>query len=64
MRENKCGRWKDMTLLIKNGRVIDPATGTDEVMDLFIEDDTIVKRDKKIEEKADKTMENQKHWRI
>ena len=46
-----------MTLLIKNGRVIDPATGTDEVMDLFIEDDTIVKRDKKIEEKADKTMD-------
>lgn len=46
-----------MTLLIKNGRIIDPDTKTDEVMDLFIEDDTIVKRDKKIEDKADKTID-------
>lgn len=46
-----------MTLLIKNGHVIDLDTQTDEVMDLFIEDDTIVKRDKKIEEKADKIID-------
>ena len=27
-----------MTILIKGGRILDPATKTDDVMDLFIED--------------------------
>lgn len=45
-----------MTLLIKNGRIIDPATKTDEVMDILIEDDKIAKRAKKIDTKADKTI--------
>lgn len=45
-----------MTLLIKNGRIIDPATKTDEVMDILIEDDKIAKRAKKIDTKADKTV--------
>ena len=32
-----------MTLLIKNGHVLDPATETDEEIDIFIEDGKIVK---------------------
>lgn len=43
-----------MTLLIKNGRIIDPATKTDKVLDILIEDDKIVKRAEKIDAKADK----------
>lgn len=46
-----------MTLLIKNGRVIDPDTKTDEEMDLLIEDGKIVTREKKLEAKADKTID-------
>lgn len=46
-----------MTLLIKNGRVIDPDTKTDEVMDILVEDEKIAKRAKKIEAKADKTID-------
>ena len=45
-----------MTLLIKNGRVIDPATRTDKQMDILVEDDRIVKRAEKIDTKADKTI--------
>ena len=33
-----------MTILIKGGRILDPATKTDDVMDLFIEDGVITKR--------------------
>ena len=46
-----------MKLLIKNGRVIDPATQTDAVSDVFVEDGKIVKVDKSIQEKADKTID-------
>ena len=45
-----------MTLLIKNGRVIDPATRTDKQMDILVEDDRIAKRAEKIDTKADKTI--------
>ena len=37
-----------MTLLIKNGHVLDPATETDEEIDIFIEDGKIAKRGKKL----------------
>lgn len=45
-----------MKCLIKNGRVIDPATKLDEVSDIFIENGRIVKVQKAIKEKADKTI--------
>ncbi|MBO5373567.1 MAG: dihydroorotase [Lachnospiraceae bacterium] len=43
-----------MNLLIKGGRVIDPATGTDVISDVWIEDGKIEKIAKTIKEKADK----------
>lgn len=47
-----------MSVLIKNGRVLDPATNTDEVMDLFIGDDGLIeKRAKKIAKKADSVID-------
>ncbi len=42
-----------MKILIKNGRLIDPATGRDEKGDLFINDSLIEKIDKNIRAKAD-----------
>lgn len=46
-----------MRVLIKNGRIIDPATQTDEVLDLLIEDGRIVKREKNSKEKADESID-------
>ena len=46
-----------MTILIKNGRVIDPATGTDEELDILIQDGIIVKREKGCKEKADEQID-------
>ena len=46
-----------MTILIKGGRILDPATKTDDVMDLFIEDGVITKRGKNIKKKAEKTID-------
>lgn len=46
-----------MKLLIKNGRVIDPATKTDAVSDVLIEDGRIAVVEKSIKEKADKTID-------
>ena len=46
-----------MTILIKNGRVIDPATKTDEVLDILIQDERIVKREKNSKEKADRIID-------
>lgn len=46
-----------MKILIKNGRVIDPATKTDAVADVLIEDGKIAKVEKAIKEKADKTIQ-------
>lgn len=37
-----------MTLLIKNGRVINPATNTDEILDILIEKETIIKMEKNL----------------
>ena len=45
-----------MTLLIKNGRVIDPATRTDKQMDILVEDDRIAKRAEKIDRKKKKPL--------
>lgn len=46
-----------MTLLIKNGHVLDPATGTDEVIDIVVEDGKISKRGKKLNAAADRIVD-------
>lgn len=46
-----------MTILIKGGRVLNPATNMDEIADVFIEDDKVTEIEKKITKKADKTIE-------
>ncbi len=47
-----------MSILIRQGRVLDPVDGTDEVRDLLIDDDgRIEKNAKKITEKADRIIE-------
>lgn len=45
-----------MKLLLKGGRVINPATQMDEIADVFIEDDKVIKIEKNIKEKADRTI--------
>ena len=42
-----------MKLLIKNGRVLNPATTFDQVADVLIEEDKIVRIDRYIDENAD-----------
>lgn len=42
-----------MKILIKNGRVIDPKNGRDEILDIFINGNIIEKIDKNIMEKGD-----------
>lgn len=51
-----------MRLLIKNGRVIDPSTNTDNVQDILVENDKISKIGKELEEKADKVINAQGKW--
>ena len=46
-----------MTLLIKNGHVINPATETDEVSDVLAEDGKVVKMEKNIKAKADRVID-------
>ncbi len=47
-----------MAILIREGRILDPSDGTDEVMDLLINDEgTIEKREKKIKEKGERVIE-------
>lgn len=46
-----------MTILIQNGTVIDPATGTNEVMDLYVEDGTIKERGHNLMKNADQIIE-------
>lgn len=46
-----------MTILIKGGRVLDPATDTDELLDIYIEDGRIVKREKNCKIKADRVVD-------
>lgn len=46
-----------MTILIKNGRVINPATKMDEVADVLIENDKVLEIQKDIDRKADQVIE-------
>ena len=46
-----------MKTLIKNGRVIDPASSTDEVKDILLEDGIILKVDKDIKEEAENVID-------
>lgn len=46
-----------MKIIIKNGRVLNPATNTDEICDVLIENGTVVKMEKKIEEKGDREID-------
>lgn len=46
-----------MSILIKNGRVLDPATATDQVADIYVEKDVIQKIGKGLNEKADQVLD-------
>ena len=46
-----------MNILLKNGKVIDYATKTNEIMDILIEDGIIIKVAKEILDSADKTID-------
>ena len=46
-----------MKILIKGGRVLDPASNTDAIKDILIEDDMIVKVEENITDKADSVIE-------
>lgn len=46
-----------MTVLIKGGRVINPATEMDEIADILIEDEKVVKIEKEIQKDADKVID-------
>lgn len=46
-----------MRILIKNGRIINPATGMDQVSDLLVEDDKVAKIQKNIEDAADQVID-------
>lgn len=41
-----------MKLLIKNGRVVDPSSGTDETLDVLVEEGAVARVDKRIQDKA------------
>ncbi len=46
-----------MTILIKNGRVINPAENLDNVMDIYVEDGIIKEKNKDIKKNADKIID-------
>lgn len=46
-----------MTILIKNGHVINPATGTDEVLNVLIEDGKVSKMEKGLKAKAEQEID-------
>jgi dihydroorotase len=46
-----------MTILIKNGHVVDPQNKIDEAMDILVENGLVKKVAKKIADKADKTID-------
>ena len=46
-----------MSILIKGGRVINPATQMEEEADVLIEEDKVVEMKKNIEEKADRVLD-------
>ena len=51
-----------MKLLIKNGRVIDPANNIDKVLDVLVEDNKISKVEENITDSADKTIDAKGCW--
>ncbi len=51
-----------MKILIKNGRLINPATGIDEVMDVLVNDSVVEKIEKNINDNADKIIDADKCW--
>lgn len=51
-----------MGTLVKGGRVIDPATGTDDVMDILIEDGIIKKVGKSVTSKNAEVIDAKKKW--
>lgn len=51
-----------MKLLIQNGQVIDPASQTNEVLDILIENGIISKIEKKITDKADTVINAEGNW--
>lgn len=51
-----------MKILIKNGRLINPATGVDKKTDIYIENDKVVKIAEKIESEADKIIDAENMW--
>lgn len=53
---------EQMRLLIKNGRIIDPISNTDEVKDLLIEDDKIILIKKSISTRVDYTIDAKDCW--
>lgn len=46
-----------MKILIQNGRLLDPASGIDQIMDLLIEDKQIIKRGENLAEEADRVID-------
>jgi len=46
-----------MSILIKNGRLIDPANGTDEQLDLLLEEGVVVKVGKNLNDSAEETID-------
>ena len=46
-----------MTILIKNGRIINPATGMDEVADLYVEEGKVAEIGQSLSKEADKTID-------
>lgn len=51
-----------MRLLIQNGQVIDPASQTNEILDILVEDGIITKMEKNITEPADKIIDATGNW--
>ncbi|SET08687.1 dihydroorotase [Natronincola peptidivorans] len=51
-----------MKLLIKGGRIIDPISNTDEILDLLIENKKIIAIEKNIDAKADRVIDATDHW--
>ena len=46
-----------MSLMIKGGRVLDPATHTDQIADIYIEDGSVKKIEKKLKDHADEIID-------
>ena len=51
-----------MKILIQNGQIIDPASQTNAIMDLLVEDGMIIKIEKNITDNADKIIDADGCW--